>query len=247
MPSSKRNRVVTTSKTKKNHKELVKRLHTNIQEAAEKYSYIWVFGVENVRNNFIKQVRVDFADSRIFMGKTKVMQVALGRNKESECVPGASGLVSHMKGEVGLLFTDRQPQEVQDYFETYSELDYARSGAVAAQGFRIPPGELHTAYGVEGGEEDPLPMSIEPTLRRLGVPTKIVKGKVTLEDRPEDSMDTEEGYEICKEGDILNSTQTSILKIFGVRMSEFKMGLSAVYDKEKESVTVVAPQEAQLP
>lgn len=236
MPSSKRNRIIPTSKTKKNHKELVKRLHSNVQHAAEKYSYIWVFSVENVRNNFIKQVRVDFADSRIFMGKTKVMQVALGRSQETECVPGVNALQAHMKGEVGLLFTDREPQEVQDYFETYTELDYARSGAEAAQGFRIPPGELHTAYGVEGGEEDPLPMSIEPTLRKLGVPTKIVRGKVLLEDRPDFSMDTEEGYEVCKEGDILDSRQTSILKIFGVRMAEFKMDLQAVYDKKDASV-----------
>lgn len=243
MPSSKRNRVVTTSKTKKNHKELVKRLHSNVQEAAEQYSHIWVFSVENVRNNFIKQVRVDFADSRIFMGKTKVMQVALGRSQETEIVPGVSGLQSYMKGEVGLLFTDREPQEVEDYFATYTELDYARSGAVAARGFRIPPGELHTAYGVEGGEEDPLPMSIEPTLRKLGVPTKIVKGKVTLEDRPDFSMDTDEGFEVCKEGDVLDSRQTSILKIFGVRMAEFKMDVQAVYDKEKASVRTIGSME----
>lgn len=170
------------------------------------------------------------------MGKTKVMQVALGRSQETECAPGVSGLQGHMKGEVGLLFTNREPQEVQEYFESYSELDYARSGAVAAQGFKIPPGELHTAYGVEGGQEDPLPMSIEPTLRKLGVPTKIVKGKVVLEDRPDFSMDTEDGYEVCKEGDTLDSRQTSILKIFGVRMAEFKMDLQAVYDKKAEAV-----------
>lgn len=236
MPSSKRNRVIPTSKTRKNHKDLVRRLHSNIQEAAEKYSHIFVFSVDNVRNNFIKEVRVEFADSRIFMGKTKVMQVALGRTPETECVPGVSGLQDYMMGEIGLLFTDREPKDVEDYFRSYSKLDYARSGAVAAQDFRIPPGELYTAYGVEGGEEDPLPMSIEPTLRRLGVPTKIMKGKVTLEDRPEDSMDAEEGYGVCKEGDVLDSRQTSILKIFGVRMAEFTMDLKAAYDKANQSV-----------
>ena len=243
MPSSKRNRVIPTSKTKSNHKELVKRLHSNVQAAAEKYSHIWVFSVENARNNFIKQVRVDFGDSRIFMGKTKVMQVALGRTQETEIVTGVSKLQSYMKGEVGLLFTDREPREVEEYFANYSELDFARSGAVASRGFRVPPGELHTAYGVEGGEEDPLPMSIEPTLRKLGVPTKIVKGKVTLEDRPDFSMDTDEGYEVCKEGDVLESRQTSILKIFGVRMAEFKMDLQAVYDKNNGSVRRIESME----
>lgn len=243
MPSSKRNRVIPTSKTRKNHKELVRKLHANVQQAAEQYSYIWVFSVENVRNNFFKQVRVDFNDSRIFMGKTKVMQVALGRTQETECVPGVVGLQEHMKGEVGLLFTNRDPSEVEDYFSTYSELDFARSGSTATQSFRIPPGELHTAYGVDGGEEDPLPMAIEPTLRKLGVPTKIVKGKVCLEDRPDEVMDTEDGYQVCKEGDVLDSRQTSILKIFGVKMAEFKMELRAVYDKENSSIRSIGGME----
>lgn len=163
------------------------------------------------------------------------MQVALGRNAETESVPGVHKLTAYMKGEVGLLFTNRPEREVQEYFKTYSELDFARAGATAGQGFIIPQGELRTAYGV-GGEEDPLPMSIEPTLRRLGVPTKIVRGKVVLEERPEESMATEEGYQVCKEGDTLDSRQTSILKIFGVRMAEFKMALLAMYDKNSETV-----------
>ena len=63
-----------------------------------------------------------------------------------------------------------------------------------------------------------------------------------LEDRPEFSMDidmernNEEGYEVCKEGDVLDSRQTSILKIFGVRMAEFKMDLQAVFDKTNGTV-----------
>jgi len=236
MPSSKRARVVPTSKIRKNRKELVRRLASNIQSAAEEFSFIWVFDVQNMRNNFIKQVRTDFVDSRIMMGKTKVMVVALGQTAEMECVPGVSALGPYVKGEVGLLFTNRDPHEIEQYFETFVTVDYARSGTVATQLVRIPPGELHTMYGVQGGEEDPLPMSIEPTLRKLGVPTRVVKGKVVLEEGTESSMDTEDGYLVCKEGDVLDSRQTSILKILGVRMSESKIGLRAVYDKKEESV-----------
>lgn len=236
MPSSKRARVVHTSKIRKDRKELVRRLANNIQSAAEEFSYIWVFDVQNMRNVFIKQVRVDFSDSRIFMGKTKVMAVALGHNEETECVPGVSALTDHIKGDVGMLFTNRDPTEVEQYFETFINLDFSRSGAVAPQEVRIPPGELYTMYGVAGGEEDPLPLSIEPQLRKLGVPTRILKGKVVLEETPDSTMDDEEGYQVCKEGDVLDSRQTSILKIFGVRMSEFKMELKAVYNKADESV-----------
>jgi mRNA turnover protein 4 len=97
---------------------------------------------------------------------------------------------------------------------------------------------VKTMYGVEGGEEDPLPLAIEPQLRKLGVPTRIKGGKVVLEEAPEHGMldVDEEGYLVCKEGDTLDSRQTSILKILGVRMAEFRIELRAVYDRQEEGV-----------
>ncbi|OAL37066.1 hypothetical protein AYO20_03543 [Fonsecaea nubica] len=243
MPPSKRNRVVPTSKVRKNRKELVRRLAANVQDAAEKYSYIWVFDVQNTRNNFLKQVRADFGDSRIMMGKTKVLMVGLGQTEETECVPGVRALAPYVKGEVGLLFTDQEPEKIEEYFADWLNQDFARSGNVATRDVRIPPGEIHTQYGVEGGEDDPLPVQIEPTLRKLGIPTRLVKGKVVLEEHPDGSMDEEEGYLVCKEGDTLDSRQTSILKILGVRMSEFRIGLRAVFDKSTSTVRELGAME----
>ena len=187
-------------------------------------------------NNFILLVLTDFADSRIVMGKTKVMLVALGRDAETECVPGVSMLQPYVTGEVGLLFTNRDVKEVEQYFQEFVNVDYARSGTEAQLEVRIPLGEIMTQYGVDGGEDGPLPMQIEPQLRKLGVPTRIKAGKVVLEEPAEGSMVEDEGYLVCKEGDALDSRQTSILKILGVRMAEFKMGLRAVYDKTQERV-----------
>ncbi|KIW90906.1 uncharacterized protein Z519_08689 [Cladophialophora bantiana CBS 173.52] len=236
MPPSKRNRVVPTSKVRKNRKELVRRLAANVRDAAENYSFIWVFDVQNTRNNFLKQVRADFSDSRIMMGKNKVLMVALGQTEETECVPGVSALVPYVKGEVGLLFTNQEIPKIEEYFADWLNQDFARSGSTATRDVRIPPGEIHTQYGVEGGEDDPLPVQIEPTLRKLGIPTRLVKGRVMLEERPEGSMDEEEGYLVCREGDTLDSRQTAILKILGVRMSEFRIGLRAVFEKRLKAV-----------
>ena len=65
MPKSKRARVVPTSKTNKNRKELVQRLHANVQAACDGYDYIWVFDVQNMRNSSIKEVRSQLSDSRL--------------------------------------------------------------------------------------------------------------------------------------------------------------------------------------
>lgn len=68
MPRSKRARVVHESKTvKKSHKEQTRRLYANIRECIEKYDHLFVFGVDNMRNTYLKDVRTEFADSRLVL------------------------------------------------------------------------------------------------------------------------------------------------------------------------------------
>lgn len=239
MPKSKRARVVHTSKVTKNRKELVQRLHANVQAAVDEFNFIWVFDVQNMRNTYLKQVRHDFRDSRLLMGKTKVMVHALGATEETEYAVGLRLLAAHVSGEVGLLFTNRAPDEIRSYFSNLAEWDYARADTVASAGFTIPRGELTTAFGVEGGEDDPIPVAVEPTLRKLGVPTSIIRGKVVLEAEGDEDMQGEDGYVVCREGDVLDSGQTTLLKIFGVRLAQFRVDLKAWWEKESGQVTEV--------
>ncbi|KAL9623461.1 MAG: hypothetical protein Q9160_002354 [Pyrenula sp. 1 TL-2023] len=263
MPRSKRARLVHTSKVTKNRKERVSNLFTNVQAAVEAYDYIWVFDVQNMRNNFIKEIRTELSDSRIFMGKNRVLALALGASPNnpsktpllttitSPPSPGTSLLTPHLHGSIGLLFTSRPPQKVQSYFANYTNSDYARAGTVAPRAFHLAPGELYTRYGVDGGEEDPLPLGVEPTLRKLGVPSRVRGGRVVLEGGGDAATGGEEAgmdggggeglYTVCKEGDVLDSRQTSILKIFGVRMAEFRVGLRAVWSKSKGTVEDLDP------
>lgn len=251
MPKSKRARVVPTSKTGKNRKELVRRLHSNIQSAIDTYPSIWVFSVQNVRNSIIKNIRAELSDSsRIFMGKTKLMVHALGTTVETEHAAGLSGLTPYLRGEVGLLFTKLGAMEIEGFFARFREVDYARAGTRAEGGFTIPRGELRTQFGIEGGEENLVPVAVEPTLRKLGVPTRIVKGKVVLEESGDsEGMEEEEedGYVVCRQGDILDSRQTTLLKIFGVRMAEFKVSLRAVWEKAGGTVREIGGMDIDAP
>jgi len=52
------------------------------------------------------------------------------------------------------------------------------------------------------------------------MPTRLVHGKVTLDQE----------FVVCKEGDILNSNQTRLLKLFGSAMAEFSIKLIACVD-----------------
>ncbi|KAL1955418.1 hypothetical protein VTO42DRAFT_8574 [Malbranchea cinnamomea] len=233
MPVSKRARIVHESKTaKKNHKEQTRRLYANVQEAVDNYDHLFVFSVDNMRNTYLKDVRTEFSDSRLFFGKTKVMAVALGTTPETAHAQNLDKLAPFLHGAVGLLFTNRSPQSVIDFFESFQPLDYARAGTVATRDFTIPSGIVYAHAGEIPVEHDePLSHTIEPQLRKLGVPTRLVKGKVTLE------MDA--GYQVCKAGETLDSRQTTLLKMFGVATAPFKVKLKARWSKGDGEVEVL--------
>ncbi|KAF2088035.1 mRNA turnover protein 4 [Saccharata proteae CBS 121410] len=234
MPKSKRAKVVHTSQVEKKGRELSERLFNNVREAAEQYQYIFVFEVDNMRNTYLKDVRQEFADSRLFFGKTKVMAKALGADAQSEHLPNLSTLTTHLAGNVGLLFTSRDPSSIIDYFSSYTQTDFARAGAVATRTFTVPAGVVHSRGGeVEASEDVPLPHSLETTVRKWGMPTRLDKGKVLLDQE----------YRVCKEGDVLDSKQTALLKMFGIAMAEFKVLLKAYYSAAKQEVVEVEAME----
>ncbi|KAF4212785.1 hypothetical protein CNMCM8980_000294 [Aspergillus fumigatiaffinis] len=240
MPRSKRARIVHESKvTKKSHKEQTRRLYANIRECVENYDHLFLFSVDNMRNTYLKDVRTEFADSRLFFGKTKVMAVALGHNPETEAAPNLHKLSPYLTGAVGLLFTSRDPESVLSYFDAFRPLDFARAGTVSTRSFSIPNGQVYSRGGeIPASEDEPVSHTIEPELRKLGVPTRLVKGKVMLE-----LTDGQEGYPVCKEGEVLDSRQTTLLKMFGVATAEFKVDLKAQWTRSTGEVTILEKDE----
>lgn len=155
---------------------------------------------------------------RLFFGKTKVMAKALGSTPEDEYQPSTHLLSKYLAGNVGLLFTNREPSAIKEYFTNFAKTDFARAGTEATRSFTVPAGIVYSMGG-EIDEESDIPMahSLEPELRKLNMPTSLRKGKIALDNE----------YVVCKEGDVLDSRQTRLLKLFGVATAEFTVGLVA--------------------
>jgi len=230
MPKSKRAKVVHLSKVEKKDKEHRQKIYAEVQQAAETYPYIYVFAVSNMRNTYLKELRSEFDDSRLFFAKTKIMAKALGLTPDSEHLPGLHKLTKHLHGDVGLLCSPRSPTSILSHFSTYAPTDFARAGTTATYTFTLPSGIIHSQGGQIPSEEDqPIQHSTEPMLRKWGLPTRLEKGRVVLD----------EEYTVCEEGKVLDSHQTALLKFFGVAMAEFKVKVVAYWTAEGGEVTEV--------
>lgn len=146
------------------------------------------------------------------------MAKALGTSAQDEYQPSTHLLSKYLVGNVGLLFTSREPSTVIEYFENFSQTDFARAGTPASRAFTIPAGTVYSMGGEIAVEDDVLMShSLEPELRKLNVPTTLVKGKITLENP----------YTVCNEGSVLDSRQTRLLKLFSVATADFTIQLTA--------------------
>lgn len=170
------------------------------------------------------------------------MAVALGNTRETAFAENLEKLTPFLTGAVGLLFTSRAPEDVLSYFESFRPSDFARAGTVSTRSFSIPNGIVYSRAGeIPASEDTPISHTIEPALRKLGVPTRLVKGKVVLE-----LVGDEQEYVVCKKGEVLDSRQTTLLKTFGVATSEFRIDLKAQWDRKTNEVKILEKSEEAM-
>ncbi|CAK1544618.1 unnamed protein product [Leptosia nina] len=212
MPKSKRDKKVSLTKTNKKGLVLKQRIIEEVRNSLSKYENIFVFSVNNMRNTKLKDLRNEWKDSRFFFGKNKVMAVALGRSKSDEVEEQLNLISKKLKGQCGLLMTNRDVIDVLKWFDDFEDLEYARAGFVATRDVILPQGPLKD-----------FSHTIEPHLRRLGLPTSLERGVINLIKE----------YQVCKKGTPLTPEQASILKLLGIQMANFKVVIKCHWNKAK--------------
>jgi len=87
---------VSLTKTAKHGKEWKKEMYTKVRDSAEAYNNIFVIRMDGLRIGAISEVRKHFRGSEIYMGKNKVMQIALGKDQASEVNENIHKLASRL-------------------------------------------------------------------------------------------------------------------------------------------------------
>lgn len=210
MPKSKRDKKISLTKTDKKGLALKQKIVEDVRNCVEKFKSIYIFTFKNLRTEKMQDVRREWKPSRFFFGKNRVIAIGLGRTEEEEVQDGLHKLAKYLKGQCGVLFTDSTKDEVLEWFKDYSVEDYARSG------FKTP-----STIKLEEGPLKQFSHAIEPHLRKLGMPTKLERGVVTLI----------KDFEVCKEGSILTPEQAKILQLLDIKLATFHFVLKACWIK----------------
>lgn len=210
MPKSKRDKKISLTKTQKKTHSQKQGLLDEIRVCADKYSTVYVVGVANMRNVAVQRVRARLAGSRLFFGRTKLLSCALGRTPSEEHREGLHNISTalHGHGESGLLFTDAPLAEVRAVLDEAQMDEFARAGAPATDTVELPAGPLHQ-----------FTHNMEPYLRKLGLPTRLDNGVVTMRC----------AHTVCREGAVLDADQAKLLQLLGIKMATFKLTLRCVW------------------
>jgi mRNA turnover protein 4 len=139
----------------------------------------------------------------------------------------------HIKGQVGLFFTDTPQDEVIAWFADFHPLEFARSGVRAPRTIVIPAGPVMQHHS---DPPEPLPHNEEPQLRKLGMSTTMKKGVPTLEN----------SHRICEKGKKLTPEQAQLLKLVGEKTVEFRVKLRGRWDKDTGTV-IMGPDDDEEP
>lgn len=221
MVKSKRARVIPLTRVEKKPREWKEQLIQNIRAAFDTYDDVYVIRAHNMTSWAWNQLRINTrATSRLFMGKNQVMRFALGKSEEDTYRRRTWQLGRLLRGMTGLLFTNAPREDLEKVLAASQTSCNAVGGDVATETVIIPEGPL---------DSDRYAFSLEPELRKLGLPTQLRNGIIHVIGE----------YTICQEGQQLTAAQARLLNHFGHSLGKRTLTILAVWHKVTEDLDIL--------
>jgi len=171
------------------------------------YTKVFIVNVDNVSSSQMHQIRGALRGlGIILMGKNTMVRKAM-REAVSEN-PKLEAILPHIRGNVGLVFTNSDLKTVRDKIVLNRVQAAAKVGLTAQCDIMIPGGST----GI-----DPNKTSF---FQALGIPTKVVKGAIEITS------------EVCviKNGNKVGASEAALLNMLGLAPFHFGMTVLNIYD-----------------
>lgn len=185
-----------------------KKYFSALHAALDEYDQAFIVNADNVGSKQIQQIRqATRSDSLIMFGKNTQMKCAILQKTDEN--PDLEKLVSHLIGNVGIVFTKGSLIEVRDRISSNKVPAPARAGAIAQCSVSIPAGLT----------------GMEPTqtsfFQALNIPTKINKGQIEIIS----------DVKLFDAGDKVTSSEVALLAKMNMKPFTYGLQFMQVYDK----------------
>ncbi|MEE6504215.1 hypothetical protein FKM82_005100 [Ascaphus truei] len=178
-----------------------------IIQLLDDYPKCFIVGADNVGSKQMQQIRMSLRGKAVvLMGKNTMMRKAIRGHLENN--PALEKLLSHIKGNVGFVFTKEDLAEVRDMLLANKVPASARAGAIAPCGVVVPA--QNTGLGPEKTS----------FFQALGITTKISRGTIEILS----------DVQLIKTGDKVGASEATLLNMLNISPFSFGLIIQQVYD-----------------
>ncbi|SOV81596.1 ribosome biogenesis protein MRT4, putative [Plasmodium sp. gorilla clade G3] len=204
MPKSKRNVKISLTKVKKkvNKKEMKDLKLLEIKKMIQMPNvYVYVLDIRTYSNNNLKIAIEHFKpNGKFFIGKNKLMKLALGINENNEVKPNMSKISELLIGNRILLITKDGPLSVLKFFNEFQPEEYIKHGNISPQDITLKCGDVLN-----------VPVSMQKDLQKRKLNFDIIDQKIILKEN-----------KVLAEKDKLISLENSkILRMLNMKIAFF--------------------------
>lgn len=180
---------------------------TKIIQLLDEYPRCLIVGADNVGSKQMQKIRIALRGSAVvLMGKNTMMRKAIRGHLEQN--PNLEKLLPHIKGNVGLVFTKGELNDVRQIIQENKVAAPAKAGAIAPLDVTVPA--QNTSLGPEKTS----------FFQALAIPTKISKGTIEILN----------DVKLIKAGDKVGASEATLLNMLNISPFTYGLVIDQVYD-----------------
>jgi len=180
---------------------------TRLVALLDEYTKVLVVAADNVGSNHMQQIRKAMRGSAtLLMGKNTMIRKAIRDHLEK--TPELEGLLPHVRGNIGLVFTNGDLADVRTKLTELKVQAAAKAGSIAPVEVVVPAGNTN----------------MEPTktsfFQALSIPTKINRGTIEIIN----------DIHLLSVGSKVSLSQAALLQMLGIKPFQYGLKVLTVYD-----------------
>jgi len=180
---------------------------TRLVSLLDEYNRILIVAADNVGSNHMQQIRRAMRGKAVLlMGKNTMIRKAIRDHLEK--TPTLEGLLPHVKGNIGLVFTNGDLADIRTKLTELKVQAAAKAGSVAPIDVVVPAGNTN----------------MEPTktsfFQALSIPTKINRGTIEIIN----------DIHLLVVGHKVSLSQAALLQMLGIKPFQYGLKVLTVYD-----------------